>query len=58
MNKAFYDVKDVMKILNYKKDASYKVIRDLNKELKEKGFVTRQGMINRRYFNERFGIEE
>ena len=37
MNKAFYDVKDVMKILNYKKDASYKVIRDLNKELKEKG---------------------
>ena len=58
MNKAFYDVKDVMKILNYKKDASYKVIRDLNKELKEKGSVIRQGIINRRYFNERFGIEE
>ena len=35
------------------KPYAYKLIRQLNKELKDKGFITIAGRINRQYFNER-----
>ena len=36
----------------------YKVIRQLNSELKEKGFLTLQGRIPLEYLCERFKIDE
>ena len=32
---------------------AYKLIKRLNDELKEKGFITISGRVNRQYFNER-----
>ena len=32
---------------------AYKLIRQLNEELRDKGFITIAGRVNRQYFNER-----
>lgn len=32
---------------------AYKIIRKLNQELSDKGFITVTGRVNREYFNER-----
>ena len=33
---------------------AYKIIRKLNKELSDKGYITISGRVNRQYFYERF----
>lgn len=48
---------DVAEVLAYSKSHSYKVIERLNKELESKGFLIRPGMIPRKYFYERTGLE-
>ncbi|MFR6345818.1 MAG: LysR family transcriptional regulator [Enterocloster aldenensis] len=48
---------DVSKVLAYSKSHSYVVIRQLNQELESKGFLTRPGMVPRKYFCERTGLE-
>ena len=44
---------DVAKELGISKSFAYKLIRQLNRELREKGFLTISGRINRDYFQER-----
>lgn len=39
--------------LGVSKPYAYKLIRQLNEELKDKGFITIAGRVNRQYFNER-----
>lgn len=53
----FYFADDVMNILGFSRSKSYKVIRQLNKELEAQGKMTFDGRISKRYFNERLGIE-
>ncbi len=54
---SFMRVEEVAEELGVSVSYAYKVIRRLNDELKEKGFVTIAGRINRQYFNERiYGI--
>lgn len=48
---------DVAEVLAYSKSHSYKIIERLNKELESKGYLTRPGMISRKYFYERTGLE-
>lgn len=48
---------DVAAVLAYSKSHSYKVIERLNKELESKGFLIRPGMIPRKYFYERTGLD-
>ena len=50
-------VDDVAEVLAYSKSHSYKIIERLNKELESKGYLTRPGMISRKYFYERTGLE-
>ncbi len=58
MNNQMLRVEDVARELDVSVSYAYKVIRQLNKELKEKGFITIAGRINRQYFNERiYGAE-
>ncbi len=58
MNNQMLRVEDVARELAVSESYAYKVIRQLNKELKEKGFITIAGRINRQYFNERiYGAE-
>jgi hypothetical protein len=54
MEKKFIRVEEVAKELDVSTPYAYKIIRQLNDELKEKGFITIAGRVNRQYFNERF----
>ena len=54
MNEKFLKVDDVMQILGISKSAAYNIMRQLNNELKEKGYAVIHGKISRKYFEERF----
>lgn len=58
MENKFIRVDEVAKELDVSKPYAYKLIRQLNEELKAKGFITIAGRVNRQYFNERlYGAE-
>lgn len=52
----FLDVNDVCTILKRKPGYCYKVIRELNEELREQGKYIVDGRIPKRYFEERIGL--
>ena len=53
LNQTFMKVKDVADVLGISKSYAYKIVRELNAELKAKGFITVSGRINRQYFLEK-----
>ena len=53
----FYQVEDVMRLLGYSRSKSYKIIAQLNRELKDAGYCTCDGRVSRRYFDKRYGLE-
>ncbi len=53
VNKNFMNVEEVASELGVSKSFAYKVINQLNKELKNKGYLVVAGRINRAYFNEK-----
>lgn len=56
--KKFIRVDEVARELDISESHAYKIMRRLNKELEEKGYITVAGRINRQYFNERlYGTE-
>ena len=58
MENKFIRVDEVAKELDVSTSYAYKLIRQLNNELKAKGFVVIAGRVNRQYFNERlYGSE-
>ncbi len=52
-NKRFLNAKDVAEYLGVSESKAYKIIQTLNKELKEKGYITIAGKISSAYFLER-----
>ena len=55
----FYNVHDVMNILNVGKTKAYNVMAELNAELTEKGFMVVNGKVSRAYFKKRFyGLDD
>ena len=54
MSDKFIRAEDVAKELDISKAYAYKMIQQMNKELREKGYLTIAGRINRQYFAERF----
>ena len=58
MENRFIRAEEVADELGVSKPYAYKLIRQLNEELKDKGFITIAGRVNRQYFNERlYGAE-
>ena len=53
MMNTFMSVDDVAKELGISKSYAYKIVHRLNAELKEKGYMTISGRINRNYFMEK-----
>lgn len=53
MQNKFIRVEEVAKELEVSIPYAYKLIKKLNDELKEKGFITVSGRVNREYFYER-----
>ena len=56
---SYVRVKDVAKELDISEGMAYKIIRKLNKELNDQGYVTVRGRHSRCYFEERiYGTTE
>ena len=53
MDNKFIRAGEVAQELSVSKPYAYKLIRQLNEELKAKGFITITGRVNRQYFYER-----
>lgn len=59
MNQNYYcTVEDVMRIASLKEGTAYRVIREINTELKAKGFITFRGKVPKAALFERLGIKE
>ena len=58
MSKQYLSASDVGQIMNYSTSNSYAIIKQLNAELKAKGYIIRSGQIPRKYFMERVGLED
>ena len=58
--KTYYTASEISEILGVCVNTAYQKIRALNLELKEKGYVTVAGKINKKYFNEKYygGVED
>ncbi len=52
-NATFMKVQDVTDELGVSKSYAYKIVQKLNTELKEQGFLTISGRVNKQYFLER-----
>ena len=50
------NVDDVKELLKVSKPKAYEIIRTLNAELKDKGYLTVQGKIREDYLFERMGV--
>ena len=48
--KIFYDVYEVMAMLTISKSHAYKIIRELNRDLREQGYMTITGKVSCKYF--------
>lgn len=57
MKSDFMRVDEVVEELDVSKPYAYRVIRQLNNELKKLGYATIAGRVSREYFRERFGIK-
>ena len=53
MMNTFLSVDEVAKELGISKSYAYKIVHKLNDELKEKGYMTISGRVNRNYFMEK-----
>ncbi len=57
-NKRFMNVGDVATYMDISESMAYKIIRRLNSELRDQGFITVAGKVNRTYFERKiFGAQ-
>ena len=54
----FYFCRDVMQMMECKENKAYKIIRQLNGELKAKGILTYDGRVPKNYFDQRYGLKK
>ena len=53
MSEKFIRAEKVAEVMEISVPYAYKIIRKLNQELTDKGYITVTGRVNREYFNER-----
>ncbi|MBE5980340.1 MAG: hypothetical protein E7249_14570 [Paenibacillaceae bacterium] len=58
MSKLMITAAEVANIMDCSERHGYKLIQEMNGELKAKGFIIRAGRVPRKYFFERVGLEE
>ena len=54
MNNAFIRVDEVAQVLGVSKSYAYKIVREMNNDLKRRGFLTIAGRVSKQYFEEKF----
>lgn len=52
----YYTEKDIENLLSCGRSKAYQVIRELNKELEEQGYITIAGKVPKEYFEKRFYV--
>ena len=52
--KTYLKVDDVMELTGVSQSKAYKIIQLLNKELKEKGYITIAGQVPKKFFSEKY----
>ena len=52
----YLHVQDVMMLTGVKQAKAYKIIKQMNAELQEKGFITFSGRVPKNYFLKRTGL--
>ena len=52
--KSYFTVNDVIEILGVSKSKAYKVIREMNDQLAEEGYLIVAGKVPRNYFEKRW----
>lgn len=52
----YYTAEDVQKLLGIGSSKAYNIIKQLNDELKSKGFITVAGKVSKKYFRERVAL--
>ena len=57
LNKQYLNAKEVSKILKVSVPQSYKIIKALNTELSDKGYLTMRGCISTRFLLSRYGLQ-
>lgn len=58
MEQMFIQVDEVCELLGVSRSKAYLLMRQLNEELKQKGYMTIAGKVSRKYFMEKFyGME-
>lgn len=53
-NDLFVTAREVAQDLGVSKPFAYKLVRQMNEELEEKGFITIAGRVSRKYYEEKF----
>ena len=53
-----YGVEEVEKLFGLKRGRAYRVIKEINDEMKTKGYLTLPGKVNKNYLFEKFGFTE
>ena len=53
LNEMFFTVEDVSKIMKVSSQTAYRIIRQLNDELKAEGYITIAGRVPKKYFSEK-----
>lgn len=56
--KYFLTADDICEILGIGKQKAYKIIREINNELKAQGYMIVQGRVNKKRFFEKVGIKD
>lgn len=55
----FYTAQDIMEMLDIGRSKAYELIKTLNAELNEEGYITVAGKVSKKYFDQRFyGMED
>ena len=59
MGNAFIKVDEVATVLGVSKSYAYKIVREMNNELKQRGFITIAGRVSKQYFEEKlYGLRQ
>lgn len=54
MGKQYITAKEISEMLGVSSSKSYSIIRELNAELKERGYLTIPGKVSRAFFSEKW----
>lgn len=57
MEPMIYTAHDIARILSISASKAYKIIQEMNGELKSQGYITISGKIPRKYFEERTHLQ-